>query len=337
MTYPRTGNFTVPRGVYRLEVHIWGAGGGAGRISPTFPRSYGGGGAYVGGLIDVNPDDSFLIIVGQGGTRGSPVDTSFPPQTGAGGVVRTQAGGPAIDPNLFDAGNGGGFSGIFRRNPICVQSLSPSNMPTSTKTKATTATMTRSRRPRSDFPSFRSLQEQEQSSEQCQPWLIVAIAAGGGGGGCFGTPGGAGGIEQGFTGGLNPRASNDTVRYELVGFNATFQGGGGTQSSGGASGIPGGSGEYLFGGSGVSNRYQNGGGGGGFYGGGAGYAGGGGGGSSFVSSAFIRSVGHPGNGTSPGFIGPPYTLLPGGVGFGGRGEPYEYKAGGAGYVMIYLT
>jgi len=75
-------SFTVPSGVTSLVFAMWGAGSAA----STAGSSYGGGGGYGTGTLDLTGITTIKIVTGQGGTYG------------------TLAGG---------RGSGGGYSGIF--------------------------------------------------------------------------------------------------------------------------------------------------------------------------------------------------------------------------------
>ncbi len=84
-TFAYTGSeqsFTVPNGVTSLVFAMWGAGSSA----STAGNSYGGGGGYGTGTLDVSGISTIKIVTGQGGTYGS------------------DSGG---------RGSGGGYSGIF--------------------------------------------------------------------------------------------------------------------------------------------------------------------------------------------------------------------------------
>ena len=84
--------YTVPAGISKIRVKMWGAGGGRGG-----GNSYGGGGGYVEGDLNVTPGEILTLIVGNGGPRGSTTMTY-----GGGGYP---CGGN---------GAGGGRSGIRR-------------------------------------------------------------------------------------------------------------------------------------------------------------------------------------------------------------------------------
>ncbi len=89
-TYGYTGadqSFTVPAGVTRLRVKLWGAGGGG------FYGTQGGAGGFTDASFTVNSGDSFTVVVGQGGSL------STNPVYGGGG-------------NAFQGASGGGRSAI---------------------------------------------------------------------------------------------------------------------------------------------------------------------------------------------------------------------------------
>jgi len=71
-----TYTFTVPAGVYSIEVEVWGAGGGGG-FTANGAGVHGGGGGAGGGAFKiwaVNPADALTVVVGGGGA-GSPGGT----------------------------------------------------------------------------------------------------------------------------------------------------------------------------------------------------------------------------------------------------------------------
>lgn len=96
-TFTATGaaqTFTVPCGVYSLNVQLWGAGGGCGYYGA------GGSGGYVSGVLSVTPNQVLTIIVGKGGGGNSSTNA---PNAGYGG------GGTGYYDNCYGfAGAGGG-------------------------------------------------------------------------------------------------------------------------------------------------------------------------------------------------------------------------------------
>lgn len=60
-------SFTVPAGVTRLNVRVFGAGGGGGFNVTPLTAQGGGGGGYTETLVDVSEGDVFLIWAGEGG------------------------------------------------------------------------------------------------------------------------------------------------------------------------------------------------------------------------------------------------------------------------------
>lgn len=68
-TVAGTHLFTVPLGVDRLKVQIWGAGGGSGFFKDR-KSGTGGGGAFVEALLEVKPLDVLEVVVGGGGAAG---------------------------------------------------------------------------------------------------------------------------------------------------------------------------------------------------------------------------------------------------------------------------
>jgi hypothetical protein len=93
-----SGTFTVPTGIEKVMVELWGAGGGGGggggggysNIGAT--GGGGGGGGYVKDILNVSPGGSITVTIGSGGNGG-----------GGGLAGGTLSNGQ----NGFNAGNGG--------------------------------------------------------------------------------------------------------------------------------------------------------------------------------------------------------------------------------------
>jgi hypothetical protein len=70
-TYSVAGTyiFKVPRGIFRLKMQVWGAGGGSGHFKGRGGGS-GGGGAFVEVLMHVSPHDVLEVVVGAAGQAG---------------------------------------------------------------------------------------------------------------------------------------------------------------------------------------------------------------------------------------------------------------------------
>ena len=97
--------FTVPTGVSRVAVKLWGAGGGAGIFGRGESHSSGGGGGYTAGFLPVTVGETLTVMVGEGGyTAHAMTGPSF----GGGGQVMSDYSG------IPNAGCGGGRSAIFR-------------------------------------------------------------------------------------------------------------------------------------------------------------------------------------------------------------------------------
>ena len=103
--------FTVPKGVKKILIKAWGAGGASGTsTSPPNPWTHGsngGGGGFSKCILNVNPDETLIIIVGQGGS----VHQVGASKTGGGGA------GSTANDNRF-CGGGGGFSAVVRGKEI---------------------------------------------------------------------------------------------------------------------------------------------------------------------------------------------------------------------------
>lgn len=104
-----SGEFTIPAGVTRIGVELWGAGGGGNA------NAAGGGGGYIRAQINVTAGDICTVAIGNGGsgaavanaTAGTSTSIALPGTfynaTGGGGATYTA-------PVRFDPGLGGGFT-----------------------------------------------------------------------------------------------------------------------------------------------------------------------------------------------------------------------------------
>ncbi len=102
VSFTNTGalqTWTVPNGVFSIDVKMWGAGGAGGSYNATRINS-GGSGGYVSGSLNVTPGQVLNLVVGSGG-KVYPNNTTS--QYGGGG-----AGGSS----LYYCGGGGGRSAI---------------------------------------------------------------------------------------------------------------------------------------------------------------------------------------------------------------------------------
>jgi len=110
--------YVVPAGCTRLEVLLWGAGGG-GAIAPYGSgRANGGSAAFVQGIIDVVPGETLTLsvgglgsaggTVGRGGNAGSTWSTGSASAAGGGATFVQRGTGPASLANLVAVAGGGG-------------------------------------------------------------------------------------------------------------------------------------------------------------------------------------------------------------------------------------
>lgn len=65
-----TSSFTVPAGVTKIMVEVWGAGGGGAGTNSGYAAG-GGGGAYGKQFITVTPGTAYSVVVGTGGAAGT--------------------------------------------------------------------------------------------------------------------------------------------------------------------------------------------------------------------------------------------------------------------------
>ena len=98
--------WTVPAGVDRVLVELWGAGAGGRELSG------GGAGGYLKALLDVTPGDTYTITLGEGGigqtssasaTNGGTTSITgytFSPLQATGGIATGLGGSTSINPNI---------------------------------------------------------------------------------------------------------------------------------------------------------------------------------------------------------------------------------------------
>ena len=124
--FTTSGTLTIPSGVTRVLVELWGAGGGgsgsgAGHCGGIFgipvcglgpSGAGGGGGAYLRAVVGVTPGATYQIVLGSGGAGGpgQPLDRSVPPGSGGPGLPTQLTLGTAIIAAAA-GGEGGGASG----------------------------------------------------------------------------------------------------------------------------------------------------------------------------------------------------------------------------------
>jgi hypothetical protein len=116
--------FTVPEGVTRIRVFVYGAGGGAGStISSSEVGMNGGSGAFVQAVLAVDPGAKLTVIVGAGGKGGAPHTVSSGEAGGASeilnesGELLVSAGGGGGGSNCCTAGHHVGVAGAAIKGP----------------------------------------------------------------------------------------------------------------------------------------------------------------------------------------------------------------------------
>lgn len=137
-TFRASGMFTVPPGVTRITVELWGAGGGGGGVATAndIGAGGGGGGGYTKEVaVPVTPGRSYDIKVGMGyaasvgydgkkgdsstatfdgitliayGGKGGIRGTQYPGAGGDGGSGETYKGGSGASGKKYSSGYGGG-------------------------------------------------------------------------------------------------------------------------------------------------------------------------------------------------------------------------------------
>lgn len=119
ITYSNAGEyiFTVPAGVYSINVYAWGAGGGASFSNPFNPGPYGGFGgcgALLMGTMSCTPGCNYGILVGAGGSNG---DYYIRGYAGDATYIQYPYTGVFFE-NIHIIPGGGGGGGIDRENNI---------------------------------------------------------------------------------------------------------------------------------------------------------------------------------------------------------------------------
>jgi hypothetical protein len=108
-----TSTFTVPAGVTKIMVEVWGGGGGGGNSSATVTGTVGSGagGGYGRSIFSVVPGQNYSVVVGAGGVAGSGDGgtSSFGSIINATGGI----GGNSIGGSTFKTPNGGTSNGTF--------------------------------------------------------------------------------------------------------------------------------------------------------------------------------------------------------------------------------
>ena len=104
---PGTHSWVVPENVTRIVYRAWGAGGGGGgncRYYQSMGGGGGGAGAYISGFLKVTPGTTLSILVGEGGTGGSPNTVS-----GQANLIYAGVGGySGVVGGFYAYGGGGG-------------------------------------------------------------------------------------------------------------------------------------------------------------------------------------------------------------------------------------
>ena len=99
--FASSGTFTVPAGITRVFVQVWGAGGGGGGASTNGAGTGGAAGGYTEEVVTVTPAAAITVTVGAGGAAGP-----------AGGASNGGPGGTSSFGGFCSAtGGGGGYGG----------------------------------------------------------------------------------------------------------------------------------------------------------------------------------------------------------------------------------
>ena len=124
--FTANGYFTVPAGITKLWVRLWGGTGGGGHIGvfspPPLPGPGGGCGGYAEDVISVTPGQQILVSIGAGGLGG--IYGTSTPATGGGATIFSYLGNPlltagpggdATDNPTYTPGTGGAAGGTLGR------------------------------------------------------------------------------------------------------------------------------------------------------------------------------------------------------------------------------
>jgi hypothetical protein len=110
--FSANGTFTVPAGISKILVEVWGGGGSGGPAGASATTSSGGGGGGSGGyarkILQVTPGQSFPVVVGAGGAGVASTAT-----VGLGTFTYGRAGGPSSFGSIVANGGGPGMSPGF--------------------------------------------------------------------------------------------------------------------------------------------------------------------------------------------------------------------------------
>ena len=108
---PGTFSWTVPTGVTKIMVEVWGGGGGGGNSSATVTGvlSSGAGGGYGRSIFSVTSSTNYSIVVGAGGTAGGGdgATSSF------GTLINATGGIGGMSIGTYKIPDGGTSNGIF--------------------------------------------------------------------------------------------------------------------------------------------------------------------------------------------------------------------------------
>jgi hypothetical protein len=113
VTFYYTGSqqtFTVPSGVYSLNITVNGASGGNTILSTGSIAAYGGYGATVSGTMSVTPGEQFTIVVGGMGGEGGLDSYGY---YGTGGYSVGYVGGAGSEDGYGYYGGGGGGGSVI--------------------------------------------------------------------------------------------------------------------------------------------------------------------------------------------------------------------------------
>ncbi|WP_153513874.1 hypothetical protein [Agrobacterium sp. ICMP 6402] len=104
-----SGTYTVPAGVTRILVEIWGGGGGGGgasNMANEYCGTGGAGGGYTRKIIDVTPGQTLAYTVGAAGTGGATGGSGTSGGTTSfGGILSATGGSPGVHGKFAVIGN----------------------------------------------------------------------------------------------------------------------------------------------------------------------------------------------------------------------------------------
>lgn len=109
--FDTNGTFTVPAGITRLMVEVWGGGGGGGAADNDTQGGGGGGGGYGKQVFEVSPGATYDVTVGNGGSGSTSNNGTAGELSSFGTLISATGGSPGVDGSASENSGGGGAGG----------------------------------------------------------------------------------------------------------------------------------------------------------------------------------------------------------------------------------